>query len=299
MSLLAQLNVRSAPVNRPQKAALSDDLFQQLRSFIYDQTGIYFQDNKRYLLESRIGRRMQALNLPDYGAYLRHLNQPAGRAELPKLYDEITINETYFFRNTDQFSVLEQTLIPELAQERLKGTRRQVRIWSAACSTGDEPYTLALIIRERLQPRFPGIRFEIVGTDINTQVLDVARAGIYSAYAVRNVPPATLQRYFRQEGDRYHLDPEIRRMVTFKHLNLMDRSGMALMRHFDIILCANVLIYFDTASKQQVVSSLYASLNPGGFLMLGFSETLYGISQAFQPVRFEKTIAYKRGTSHA
>lgn len=299
MSLLEQLKVRGEPGSRLHKSSMTDDLFQRLRTFIYDHTGIYFQDNKRYLLESRVNRRIQALKLPDYDAYLRYLTQHIGRDELPRLYDEITINETYFFRNTDQFNVLEQTILPDLAEARLKNGPRRIRIWSAAASTGDEPYTLALIIKERIQPRYPGIRFEIVGTDINTQVLDVARAGIYGSYAVRNIPPAYLQRYFKQQGERYHLAPEISRMVTFKRLNLMDRSGMALMRSFDVILCANVLIYFDTHSKQQVVASLYTSLNPDGFLMLGFSETLYGITQAFQPVRFEKTIAYQRGTHHA
>ena len=297
MSLLEQLNVQVR--GRADRSGLPEDVFQRLRSFIYAKTGIYFQDNKRYLLESRVGRRIAALGLPDYEAYLRHVERVSGARELPHLFNEITINETYFFRNPPQFEVLERQLLPELAEARLRDGRRRVRIWSAASSTGDEPYTLALLIKERLQPRFPGVQFEIVGTDINTDVIDVARAGIYGSYAVRNIPPAMLKRHFRQEGDRFHLSDAIKRYVTFQNLNLMDRAGMMRMRSIDVILCANVLIYFDAQSKQQVVSSLYNSLNPGGYLLVGFSETLYGVTQALQPVRFEKTIAYKRGATHA
>lgn len=297
MSLLEQLNVKVAAQNG--RAALSEAQFETLRTFIYQKTGIYFQDNKRYLLESRIGRRLSILNMPDFEAYVAHIEQSGGARELPNLINEITINETYFFRNPPQFGVLHRILLPEIAEARLQEGKRKVRVWCAAASTGDEPYSLAFLIKEHVQPRFPGVQFEIIGTDINTNVLEVARRGIYGTYAVRNIPPYYLMKYFRKEGERYHLSDEIRRMVTFKHHNLMDRAGTAMMRGVDLILCANVLIYFDTESKQQVVSTFYNNLNPGGYLLVGFSETLYGVTQALHPVRFEKTIAYKRGATHA
>lgn len=294
MSLLAQLIL---PTRQPASHggnALTAPLFEQYRRFIYEQTGIYFQDNKKYLLESRISRRLNATGKDDYQTYLKYLQNGGMRSELPELVNAVTINETFFFRTPQQFDIIEKHIIPELVLLREKSSRR-IRIWSAACSTGDEPYTLALIAKDRLQPRFPHITFEIIGIDINTEVLKRARSGSYGPRSVRNVPPRMLSRYFTVEQDRYIVKPEIRRMVTFRHGNLADRSSMRQMRNIDIIICANVLIYFDNKSKQQVVSSLYNSLGPGGYLLVGFSETLYGVTQAFQPVRFEKTIAYKKG----
>lgn len=287
MSLLAQLDL---PV-RKQQSALSDELFVRLRDYIHDTTGIYFQDNKRYLLESRVGRRITALSVNGFGAYVELIMNGRAHTELPELVNAITINETFFYRNEAKFDILEKELIPEIVARQ----GREVRIWSAACSTGDEPYTVAILVKERLQKRFPQVRFDIVGSDINTDVLDKARAGVYSDYAVRNLSPVLLQRYFTRDGTRHVLSPEIRRMVTFKHVNLADRNAMRFMRGFDVILCANVLIYFDTKAKQEVVTSLYNNLNAGGYLLVGFSETLYGVTQSFQPVRFDKTIAYKKG----
>ncbi|GIV61230.1 MAG: chemotaxis protein [Rhodothermaceae bacterium] len=292
MSLLAQLNLPTRQPTASGRSELSEPLFEQFRRFIYEQTGIYFQDNKKYLLESRVSRRLAATGKKDYQEYYQLLLNGGAARELPELINAVTINETFFFRTPPQFEILEHHILPELAEQRAGGT---VRLWSAACSTGDEPYSLALLIRDRLQARYPAVRFEIIGTDINTEVLETARAGSYGPRAVRNVPPPMLSRYFEAGQDRYTLRPEIRNMVTFRHLNLADRAAMATMRNVDLILCANVLIYFDNRAKQQVVASLYNSLNPGGYLLVGFSETLYGVTQAFQPVRFDKTIAYKKG----
>ena len=291
MSLLAQLDLPA----RSKRSDLSDEMFDQMRSFIYDKTGIYFQDNKRYLLESRVGRRLSALKLPGFAAYYGELRKGSLNGELKDLVNAITINETFFFRNVPKFDILENELIPEIIERRAKEGKHNVRIWSAACSTGDEPYTIALIVKERLQRRYPNVRFEIVGTDINTEVLDKARAGIYGEYAVRHVPPAVMRKYFTEDGARFRLSPEICQMVRYHHVNLSDRAGMMRMRGVDLVLCANVLIYFDNQAKQRVVSSIYNNLNAGGYLLVGFSETLYGVSQSFQSVRFDKTIAYKKG----
>jgi chemotaxis protein methyltransferase CheR len=288
MGLLDQL----APSS--QANALGDRAFNDLRTFIYGRTGIFFQDGKRYLLESRIGRRVSALGLRDFDAYMGYVQNGGLHRELPLLVNAITINETYFFRNTAQLDVLESDILIDRIQARERDGTRRVRIWSAACSTGDEPYSIALMLRDRIQPRYPSVRFEIVGTDINTEVLETAQSGLFGAYSMKNVPPNYLSRFFRQEGERYRISPDIRRLVTFRHLNLTDRTGMQTMRGFDVIICANVLIYFDAQSKQQVVASLYGSLDPGGYLMVGFSETLYGVTRALQPVRYAKTIAYQK-----
>jgi len=294
MSLLAQLNLSARPSAPSGKATLRPPLFEQFRTFIYDKTGIYFQDNKKYLLESRVSRRLSATGKNDFQTYFRYLKNGGFQDEMPELVNAVTINETFFFRTPGQFEIIEKNILPEIITQKPKSSAT-VRIWSAASSTGDEPYTLALMVEDRLQKRYPHITFEIFGTDINTKVIETARTGVYGPRSVRNIPPSMLGRYFTRDRSEYTLKPEIRSRVTYKNLNLTDRAGMLKMRNFDVVICANVLIYFDNKSKQQVVSSLYKSIGRGGHLLVGFSETLYGVTQAFQPVRFDKTIAYKKG----
>ncbi len=287
MSYVSQPNlVPSQAVKMP------DDLFQQLRKFIYERTGIFFADNKKYLLESRVSRRLTALRLDTFRDYYYALLNGAGTAEMLHLINAITINETFFFRNEPQFAALEGIILPELIEKKKKDGKNKVRIWSAASSTGEEPYTIAMIIREKFQPRFPTIRFDVVGTDINTQVLDVARRGIYKEYSIRNMPKNYLAKYFKQDTDKFVLNDEIRKSTEFRQLNLFDKDAMRMMRDFDVVFAANVLIYFDFNSKQTVVSSIYDSLNKGGYFFVGYSETLYGLSQAFKPVHYDKAIAY-------
>ena len=276
----------------PEYVSLSDDTFSLLRKFIYEKTGIFFADNKKYLLESRASRRLSALGLNSFTNYLNNLMNGQGSSELTHLINSITINETSFFRNEPQFTVLEESILPELIRKKKEDGSNKIRIWSAASSSGEEPYTIALIIREKIQPRFPFTKFEIVGTDINTQVIEAAKRGIYKDYAVRNVPKNYHDKYFRQDGDKFLLSEEIKRMTEFKQLNLFDKNSMRAMRNFDVAFAANVLIYFDVNSKQTVVASIYDSLNKGGYFFIGYSETLYGLTQAFKPVHYDKAIAY-------
>lgn len=278
------------------ESGLSRRAFDELRAFIYDQTGIYFRDNKRYLLESQVGRRLKALDLSSFEEYIELVQNGQRHTELPALVNAVTINETFFFRHPQQYEAITKKLLPELIEARNRP--QQVRIWSAACSTGDEPYTIAMLLKEHVQHRFPDTKFDIVGTDINTEVLQTARNGVYGSYAVRNLPAEYLHKYFTPEGDHYVLSPALREMVRFKHLNLTDRYAIQQLRNFDIILCANVLIYFDDETKQSVISNLYNSLRHGGYLFVGTSETLHGVTRAFQPARFNNTIAYKKEDRH-
>lgn len=284
MTLTNQLD--SMPIG---PATMTDDYFSKLRKFIYEHTGIFFADSKKYLMESRVSRRLAALRIQDFAQYLSYLSNGGASDELTHLINSITINETFFFRNEPQLKALETTIVPEIIKRKTK-----VRIWSAACSTGEEPYTIAMIIHDKLMTRYPSINFEIVGTDINTAVIETARRGIYRDYSIKNVPMYYQQKYFTIDGEKYILSRDILEMVQFKNINLFDRQAMKGMTGFDIIIAANVLIYFDFNSKQSVVASFYDSLNSGGFLLLGFSETLYGISQAFKPVHFDKAIAYRK-----
>jgi len=277
------------------EAKLSDLTFEEWRKYIYDLCGIYFQDNKKYLLESRLLKRMSFLNIDSFEKYLEYIKfNPNREPELKYLYEVITINETFFFRNQPQLDALVTTVVPQLMSSPYKLNKTKLRIWSAASSSGEEAYSTAMILNELIKPKYPGLSIEIVGTDINYQVVETAKSGIYKEYSIRNTPAYYLKKYFKASGGTFELDPNIKRMVSFKILNLYDDAAMRAMTNFDIIFCANVLIYFDLKSKIKVVSHLYNSLIRDGYLFIGYSETLHGISKAFKLISFPKTIGYKK-----
>jgi chemotaxis protein methyltransferase CheR len=274
---------------------MPDDAFRQVRDFIYADTGIYFQDTKKYLLEGRLGKRLQVLGLNNYDKYLQLLKfGPSRSEEMRFFYDAITINETFFFRNESQFEALENTLIPEIVKTKRAQGKTKMRIWSSASSSGEEAHTLAMIFLEKLKPKYPWMELEVVGTDISNGVLETARQGVYREYSIRNMPKHYLDTYLRKEDQRYYLADEVRKLVRFDNMNLYDQPKMRMMSSFDIIFCCNVLIYFDQQSKIQVVANLYDSLTPGGFLFIGYAESLHGISTAFKLINFPKTVAYKK-----
>ncbi len=293
MGILTKIELSSPDVS------LSEQAFSRLRDFIYRQTGIYFPDNKKYFLENRLYQRLKALKLKDFDTYVHNIQNGLMNGELQHLINQITVNETFFFRNEAQLEALERGVFPPLLEQARHRPGRVVRIWSAACSTGEEPYTIAILLREKFRHLLADIRLEILATDINSQVIQKAQQGYYREYAVRKIAPEWLQRYFRPHGNFFQIVPEIRRMVHFRQMNLVDRLAMQQIRGMDVIICANVLLYFDERSKRQVVNSLYDSLNPGGYLLLGYSESLYGISHAFKPVHFSKTILYKKECHYA
>ncbi len=275
---------------------LSRSVFENWRKYIYEICGIYFQDNKKYLLESRLQKRISYLNLTSFEAYLDYLKyNPMGSIERKHLYNAITINETFFFRNPQQFSVLTDQVLPEIINEKLKARQNRIKIWSAASSTGDEAYTLAILINELFVAKYPSINFEIIGTDIDDKVIETAKQAVYKEYSIRNTPQKYLTKYFIKEEDQFYvLDPKISNMVRFKNLNLYDAAGMITMTNYDLIICANVLIYFDHESKKKVLDSLYNSLSNVGYLFIGYSESLMSITQKFKSVNFHKAIAYKK-----
>lgn len=276
-------------------AALSQNYFEIWRKFIYNTTGIYFQDNKKYLLESRLRKRFSFLGLNSFEEYYNYINSNnSGSAELKYLFEVITINETFFFRNQPQFDAFISAILPELIASKDKLGKNKIRIWSSASSTGEEAYTMAMLILETVKPKYPNIEFEIVGTDISTGAIETAKKGIYKEYSIRNMPVYFLKKYFKLNAHGYEIDPKIKNMASFKLLNLYDDFSMRTMINFDVIFCANVLIYFDQNSKIKVVNHLYNSLLKGGYLFIGYSETLHGISKAFKLVSFPKTVSYKR-----
>jgi chemotaxis protein methyltransferase CheR len=276
------------------EATLSEQTFDQLRSLIQDRAGIQFPEEKRYLLESRVRPRLVACGFSSFKTYARHLQNEHDPDEMTHLLNAVTINETSFFRHPAQFEALRETYMPELIRDRQEAGKKTIRLWSAACSAGDEPYSLAILVKESIEPRFPHMEFQIIGTDINTEVLEEARAGKYRKRAVRNVPTKHLEKYFRKTGDTFVLRPSIREMVTFDTLNLGDSRDMRRMRDFDVIMCANVLIYFDQAQKKRVLRLLHRALRPGGYLLVGGSETLGDMASQFESVRKKGALAHRR-----
>jgi chemotaxis protein methyltransferase CheR len=274
---------------------LSDETFALLRDFIYSKTGIFFPEKKKYLIEGRLAKRLQLLNITQFEEYLHLLKYGQQKEnEFQCLCNIVTINETSFFRNEAQMSAFQQKLAAEVIDAKRAQGGRSLRIWSAACSSGEEPYTLAMLYLEHLKGRYPGLNIEIVGTDINTAVVEMARIGEYSHYAIRSLPELYVKKYFDNVNGLFRLKTEVKELVKFEYMNLIDHHMMRQMVHFDFIFCSNVLIYFDLKAKIQVVGDLYDSLNRGGYLFIGSSEMLHRITNAFKIVSFPKTTVYKK-----
>lgn len=288
--------IQSSTAVDSKSTVMSASLFESIRKYIYENTGIYFQDNKKYFLESRLQRRMNYLGLKTFEEYFDLLRFSVnGQSEKKYFYEAITINETFFFRNQPQLDALAQTILPEIILQKQTQGKNKIRIWSAASSSGEEAYSVAMIFQDLIKPRYPNFELEVIGTDINAAVVETANQAIYRDYSIRNTPPYYLKKYFKvTTHGTYEVIPEIKKMASFKVMNLYDDAAMKMMYNFDVIFCANVLIYFDVASKIKVVSHLYNSLNKGGYLFIGYSETLHGISKAFKLVSFPNTVGYKK-----
>ncbi len=268
---------------------LNDVTFKNIRDFIYDKSGIFISDTKKYLIENRLSRIVKENNLGSFDDYLHMLKHSSNGTELNRLFDAVTTNETYFYREPLQLSVFVDGIIPALLKQK-KGSA-PMRIWSAACSTGEEPYTISMMLMEKnIKPD----AFEVYASDISEGVLDSAKNGVYNSYSIRNVPPHCLSKYFSNDGQNYTLDPKVKKTVKFMKANLLEESNLKVFRGVHTIFCRNVLIYFDIKAKQKAVSNLYNSLNPGGYLFIGTSESLHNITRALRPSVIEKVVMYQK-----
>ena len=277
----------------PATLEMSTKEFNDLRAIIYQRSGIAFQDNKKYVLESRLARRLEELSMDSFGQYVQFLSiGPFQGDEFQEMFNRITINETSFFRNEPQLDAFESVALNKLLESR-KSTKR-LRIWSAACSTGEEPYTLAMQVNRTLGVRLADWRIEILGTDISERCLLAAEKGRYTSFSFRSVNPLIVKRYFKEEGGEYVLDPTIKSMVNFELLNLKDT--LAARRHgtWDVIFCRNVMIYFDDEMKGRVVKMFHEQLAQDGFLFIGHSETLRNLNVAFTALPIPQAFAYQK-----
>jgi chemotaxis protein methyltransferase CheR len=272
---------------------LPDDVFRLLRDFIHGYCGIYFDDGSKFLLERRLSRRLEQHQLKTFEEYYRFLRYDRKREEeLAVLVDNLTTNETYFFRESPQLRAFSEEILPEL-RERLR-ERKSLRIWSAGCSTGEEPYTIAILLLESGN-WWRDWQVEILGSDINQRVLHTARKGVYKKGAHRATSPEMLAKYFIEEekGD-YRIIDKVRELVSFSYLNLLDPFKTGLVGTMDIIFCRNVIIYFDKEAKKKVIGTFYDKLREGGYLLLGHSESLINISNAFVLRTLKNDMVYQK-----
>lgn len=267
--------------------------FDRLRRLIYERSGIHFQDSKKYVLESRLARRVEELKFENFDQYLQFLTTgPYQQDEFQEMFNRITINETSFFRNEAQLDVFERQVLPRLLDARRK--TKVLRIWSSACSTGEEPYTIAIQLHRSLGLRLADWQIEILGTDISEKVLLAAQTGRYASYSMRSIQPMVLQRYFKEVNSFYQIDPTIQSMVRFELLNLKDAVAARRFGTWDVIFCRNVLIYFDDAMKTHCAKLFHDQLAQDGVLFIGHSETLRHIPVPFEPMPEPHAFAYTK-----
>ncbi len=274
---------------------IGDAEFAQLRDFIYELSGIYVADNRKYLLENRLSGRIKTLNLKDFNEYYKYLRYDSKRKEeLTKLFEVITTNETSFFRNPPQLKVFKDKVLSVALEEQRKKGQKRLHIWSAGCSTGEEPYTIAIILHQVLGPELRSWNVKITANDLSEAVIAAARKGVYSEYSLRTTPKEVVAKYFTKDGDRYLINPDVKRLVHFGQINLNDRLAVKRVERSQIVFCRNVIIYFDDAMKKKVITAFYDNLEPGGFLLIGHSESLHNISRAFKPEHHPGAIVYRK-----
>jgi chemotaxis protein methyltransferase CheR len=272
----------------------TDPVYIKIRDLIYKISGIYHSEEKLYLLISRCARRMRALAVTTPAEYLEHLTTRGNRdAELRLLLNEITIGETYMFRHPAQLDALRNVILPQILQSKDSTDLKRLRLWSAGCSTGEEPYTLCMFLLEEKDKLLNGWSFDILASDLNDNSLEAARAGIYGEYALRSTSDALRRKYFKDAPEpKLQANELLKSQIRFERVNLRDDAKMLFQKGIDLIFCCNVLIYFDLASKRRVVQHFYANLVPGGYLFLGHAESLFQVDDAFHLVHFPGTTAY-------
>lgn len=284
----------SKTISLGKELKISDQEFTDLRDFIYDECGIYIADNRKYLLENRLGNRLKRLNLKNFDEYYNLLRFDAGKAaELKKLYEVITTNETSFFRNPPQLEVFQKEVLTDVLK-KARTTGKQLRIWSAGCSTGEEPYTISMLIHETLKTEIAGWDIRITANDLSERVLESARRAVYNDYTLRTTPEEIAAKYFERDNGSNKLKPEVKRLVSFGQINLKDRIMIRRVPRSQIVFCRNVIIYFDDEMKKQVINAFYDNLLPGGYLIIGHSESLHNITRAFKPIHYPGAIIYQK-----
>jgi len=275
----------------PEFPALTGEEFRRLCEFLYRRTGMVFTETKRYYVERRVMERMAASGSGTFASYFARLRTDT-QQEIEQFINAFTVNETYFYREDHQL----RCLTADLLAERLRTRPREhgLRIWCVPCSTGEEPYSVAMWLLENW-PVVDQYEIEILGSDIDTQALQACQRGVFGKRALMRLTPALIARYFEPvDGERWRIHDELRQSVVFSRVNLVDSAETRPHGQFDVIFCRNVLIYFDEASRRVAAENLFENLRPGGFICLGHTESMSRISPLFTVRRFADAIVYQR-----
>jgi chemotaxis protein methyltransferase CheR len=273
---------------------MSDAEFRMFADLLKGHCGLHFSPESRFLLEKRLERRVRELELGSFGAYHYYLrNEHDGAGEFSHLIDELTTNETYFFRELNQLRALIDEILPDLLiQRRSRGSSSPLTIWSAGCSSGEEPYTIVMMAQEAgLEP---GRDIRVYASDISRTMLKKARRGVYREASFRETEDSIRKRYFSTADGVSKIRDEVKKHVDYIHLNLMDEEKLALLGTMDVVLCRNVIIYFDQETKRAVIERFHNKLRPGGYLLLGHSESLINITSRFELRHLKNDLVYRR-----
>ncbi len=287
------LSMRNLSLRKTPK--LSNEEFKQLTSFIYEKTGISIPPRRKYLIENKLGKRLNELNIKTYSDYIKYLKfSPQKETEFKKLCELITINETCFFRDIKQLTLFKNIILPEMLKKRQEQGSKSLTIWSAGCSSGEEPYTLGIILHEVLKVSIIGWNIKIYANDLSPAMLFKARKGIYNEYSLRTTPENIKKKYFTVTKEGYKIHPKVQKLVNFQLINLADPRDVKKIPKSDIIFCRNVIIYFDDAVKKKVLSHFYENLKDDGYLFLGYSESIHRITKLFKPQIKPGGIVYQK-----
>lgn len=277
----------------PAEVQLPDDLFEPLARRIASASGIRIPKEKRWLLSARVRERMSERAEDDVRGYVHRVLTAAGTTELGHLVEAVRVGETQFFRHRGQIRAIRRVALPEIAARRERERRKRVRVWSAGCASGEEPYTLAMLL-ERELPASDGWTHSVLATDLSRAAIESARRGCYPMGSVRTVPGPIASWAIEPAGDEVRVTDRVRRLVRFEHQNLLSASYP---RRFDLVLCRNVLIYFDRATQRQVLGRLAESVVPGGWLALGYAERLGADDGQLTPIRTDDGVLYRRAAA--
>lgn len=270
--------------------ALSNREFRLFKELIAEESGIALRDDRRLFLETKLQKRLKATGMTSPYRYYKLLTEPGGKQELLHLLDLLTIHETSFFRNMPQFRLLKEVALPEVTSRRLKEGKRSLRLWSAGCSTGQEPYSMAMTVLEFL-PVPPLWDITILASDLSLTALKSAQTGIYPKERVKNVEASYLERYFDQRGEAFAIKDEVRRLIIFTYHNLKHENPF---QDLDVIFCRNVMIYLARPEQLKLIEKLHRALAPGGYLFLGQAESLPSLGEKFRFIHQHKGTAYQK-----
>lgn len=273
---------------------MTDAEYRMFCELLRSHCGLHFDEDMRFIVEKRLARRLENLGIGSFGAYHYYLRNGQGaEGEFAGVIDDLTTNETYFFRERRQLDALVHEIIPELLlRKRQAGARTPVNIWSAGCSSGEEPLSIVMLgLEANLRP---GIDFRVIASDISTNVLQKSRAGLYREASFRETEPALREKYFSEKDKLSKVSDAVRKEIDFIQINLIDRSKVELLGSMDTIICRNVIIYFDLDTKKQVMETFHDKLVPGGYLLLGHSESLINITNAFELAQLKEDLVYRR-----